>query len=76
MGYTVIADEKGRVVILKEVREELNIKKGSSLILEVKDGIIVLKVRKPSPMGIYGIAEEEEVDIEEIEGALGYEDIH
>ncbi|NON61278.1 AbrB/MazE/SpoVT family DNA-binding domain-containing protein [Acidianus sp. RZ1] len=75
MGYTVIADEKGRVVIPKEVREELNIKKGSLLILEVKDGVIVLKVRKPSPMDIHGIAEEEEVDIEEIEGALGYEHI-
>lgn len=76
MGHIVIVDDKARVVIPKEVREELDIKKGSSLILEVKDNIIVLRVNRSSPEHIYGIAGEEKVKLEEIEDSLGYEGIH
>ncbi|MUM64937.1 AbrB/MazE/SpoVT family DNA-binding domain-containing protein [Acidianus infernus] len=75
MGYIVTMDEKGRIVIPKEIRDELNLKEGSKVEVELeKDGRIIIKVKKLTVDDIYGIAGKESVKIEEIEEALGFED--
>ena len=74
MGYIVTVDERGRIVIPKEIREKLNLKEGSrvEIVLE-KDGRIVINVKRVSVDDIYGIAGKEKVDLEEVEDALGFE---
>jgi len=75
MGYIVTVDERGRVIIPKQIREKLNLKEGSKVEVYLeKDGKIVIKVKRISVDDIYGIAGKEKVEIEEIEEALGFED--
>ncbi|BFI74873.1 AbrB/MazE/SpoVT family DNA-binding domain-containing protein [Sulfurisphaera ohwakuensis] len=74
MGYEVTINEKGRIVIPKEIRDKLNLKKGSKVEITLeKNGWIVINVKRISVNDIYGIAEKERVKIEEIEEALGFE---
>ena len=42
MGWIVRLNGKGRIVIPGEVRDRLGIKKGDSLVLDIKDNEIVL----------------------------------
>ncbi|AEE93282.1 VapB-type antitoxin [Acidianus hospitalis W1] len=75
MGYTVTIDEKGRIVIPKEIREKLNLKEGSKVEINLeKDGRIIINVKRLTVDDIYGIAGKESVKIEEIEEALSFED--
>ncbi|MBB5254442.1 AbrB/MazE/SpoVT family DNA-binding domain-containing protein [Sulfurisphaera ohwakuensis] len=74
MGYIVTVDERGRIVIPKEIRDKLNLKEGSKVEVALeKDGKIVINVKRISVDNIYGIAGKEYVKIEEIEEALGFE---
>jgi len=45
MKFVRIVGERGQVVIPKDIREYLNIKPGSEIIFEVRNGEIVLKPR-------------------------------
>jgi AbrB family looped-hinge helix DNA binding protein len=74
MGYIVTVDERGRIVIPKEIRDKLNLNEGSEVEISVEDGRIIINVKKISVEHIYGIAGKESVKIEEIEEALGFED--
>ncbi|AKA74690.1 AbrB/MazE/SpoVT family DNA-binding domain-containing protein [Saccharolobus solfataricus] len=75
MGYIVTVDERGRIVIPKDIRERLNLKEGSKVEISVDEkGRIIIIVRRISVDNIYGIAGRERVSIEEIEEALGFED--
>ena len=75
MGYTVTIDEKGRIVIPKEIREKLNLKEGSKVEINLeKDGKIIISVKRLSVDNIYGIAGKESIKIEEIEESLSFED--
>ncbi|PSN83223.1 AbrB family transcriptional regulator [Candidatus Marsarchaeota G2 archaeon ECH_B_SAG-F08] len=74
MGYIVTVDERGRIVIPKEIRDKLNLNEGSEVEISVEDGRIIINVKKISVEDIYGIAGKESVKIEEIEEALGFED--
>ena len=74
MGYEVTINEKGRIIIPKEIRDKLNLKKGSKVKITLeKNGWIVINVKRISVNDIYGIAEKERVKIKEIEEALGFE---
>jgi AbrB family looped-hinge helix DNA binding protein len=73
VGTRVKLDDKGRIVIPKEVRERFNLKEGSDLELYVEGDKIVLKVRRVTVDDIYGLAGKESVSLEEVEGALGLE---
>jgi len=42
MGWIVRLNGKGRIVIPREVREKVGLRKGSILTLEIKDNAIVL----------------------------------
>jgi AbrB family looped-hinge helix DNA binding protein len=42
MGWILKMDEKGRVVIPREVRGELGLQRGTNLILEVRDNELIL----------------------------------
>ena len=42
MGKSTI-EERGRVLIPKEIREELNLRAGQAVIIEKKEGCIVIK---------------------------------
>jgi len=44
MGWIVRLNGKGRVVIPGEVREKLGIKKGDSLVLDLREGEITLTI--------------------------------
>ncbi len=48
MSAVVVLDNRGRVVVPKEIREKLGLKGGASLILESKDDMIVLRATKES----------------------------
>jgi looped-hinge helix DNA binding domain, AbrB family len=74
MGYIVTVDERGRIVIPKEIRDKLNLNEGSEVEISVEDGRIIINVKKISVEDIYGIAGKESIKIEEIEEALGFED--
>jgi AbrB family looped-hinge helix DNA binding protein len=77
MGYivTVTVDEKGRIVIPKEIREKLNLKEGSKVDISLeKDGRIIINVKRLTVDDIYGIAGKESAKIEEIEEALSLKD--
>jgi len=74
MGYIVTVDERGRIVIPKDIRERLNLKEGSKVEISVDEkGRIIITVRRMSVDDIYGIAGRERVSVEEIEEALGFE---
>ena len=74
MGYIVSVDERGRIVLPKEIREKLNLREGSKVEVSLeKDGRIVINVKRITVEDIYGIAGKEKVNLEEIEEALGFE---
>ena len=69
---TVIVDKRGRVTIPIEIRSRLAIKPGSRLEVSVEDGRIVLRpTHRLRARDLLGIAGPDEVDIEEVEKALG-----
>jgi len=74
MGYVVTVDERGRIVIPKEIRDKLNLKEGSKVEINLDNGRIIISVKKITIDNIYGIAGKESVKIEDIEEALGFED--
>ncbi len=74
MGYIVTVDERGRIVIPKEIRDKLNLKEGSKVEINLDNGRIIISVKKITIDNIYGIAGKESVKIEDIEEALGFED--
>jgi len=74
MGYVVTVDERGRIVIPKEIRDKLNLKEGSKVEINIENGRIIISVKKITIDNIYGIAGKESVKIEDIEEALGFED--
>ncbi|BDB99508.1 AbrB/MazE/SpoVT family DNA-binding domain-containing protein [Saccharolobus caldissimus] len=74
MGYIVTVDERGRIVIPKEIRDKLNLKEGSKVEINIENGRIIISVKKITIDDIYGIAGKESVKIEDIEEALGFED--
>jgi len=68
-------DNRGRITIPSEIRKKLRLKKGTTLLIEVREKMIILKpLRKISAKDLLGIAGEEEVSIEEIEKSLSYTD--
>ncbi len=74
MGIRVVVEKRGRIVIPSRIRRILGIREGAELEVTIEGGKIVLKpVVKISARDLYGVAGEEAVDIEEIEGALGTE---
>ena len=74
VGYYATVDGKGRVTIPKEVREKLGMKEGTRVEIEVEGEKIIITVKKRVTVDdIYGIAGRERVDLEEVEGSLGYE---
>ncbi|ACP34996.1 transcriptional regulator, AbrB family [Sulfolobus islandicus L.S.2.15] len=74
MGYIVTVDERGRIVIPKEIRDKLNLKEGSKVEINIENGRIIINVKKITIDDIYGIAGKESVKIEDIEEVLGFED--
>jgi len=75
MSSKVVLDNRGRITIPSEIRKELRLKKGTTLLVEVREKMIILKpLRKISAKDLLGIAGEEEVSIEEIEKSLSYTD--
>ncbi|ACR41441.1 AbrB/MazE/SpoVT family DNA-binding domain-containing protein [Saccharolobus islandicus] len=74
MGYIVTVDERGRIVIPKDIRDKLNLKEGSKVEINLDNGRIIISVKKITIDNIYGIAGKESVKVEDIEEALGFED--
>jgi len=75
MSLKVILDDRGRITIPSEIRKKLRLKKGTILLIEVREKMIILKpLRKISAKDLLGIAGKEEVSIEEIEKSLSYTD--
>jgi len=75
MSLKVILDNRGRITIPSEIRKKLRLKKGTTLLIEVREKMIILKpLRKISAKDLLGIAGEEKVSIEEIEKSLSYTD--
>jgi len=75
MSPKVILDNRGRITIPSEIRKKLRLKKGTILLVEVREKMIILKpLRKISAKDLLGIAGEEKVSIEEIEKSLSYTD--
>jgi len=75
MSPKVILDNRGRITIPSEIRKKLRLKKGTILLVEVREKMIILKpLRKISAKDLLGIAGKEEVSIEEIEKSLSYTD--
>ncbi|HDJ83806.1 MAG TPA: AbrB/MazE/SpoVT family DNA-binding domain-containing protein [Desulfurococcaceae archaeon] len=73
MPLKTIVDERGRITIPAEIRRKLKLRKGIELLVEVKNGAIILKpLRRISARDLLGIAGQEEVSIEEIEQSLAY----
>ncbi|MEJ2776237.1 AbrB/MazE/SpoVT family DNA-binding domain-containing protein [Sulfolobaceae archaeon RB850M] len=74
MGYIVRIDERGRIVIPKEIRDKLNLKEGRKVEITLdENGRIIINTKRISVEDIYGIAGKESVNIEEIEEALSFE---
>ena len=69
---TVVLDKRGRITIPAEIRRKLGLKEGTELELIVKgDTIILQRKRRIRARDLLGIAGVEEVNIEDIEKALG-----
>ncbi|WP_236750962.1 AbrB/MazE/SpoVT family DNA-binding domain-containing protein [Acidianus sp. HS-5] len=74
MKYIVTVDERGRIVLPKEIMGKLNLREGSKVEVSFeKDGRIAIR-KIMSGEDIYGIAGNEKVKLEEVEEALGFED--
>jgi AbrB family looped-hinge helix DNA binding protein len=74
MGYIVTIDERGRIVIPKEIRDKLNLKEGRKVEITLdENGRIIINTKRIGVEDIYGIAGKESVNIEEIEEALSFE---
>ncbi len=68
----VYIGEKGRITIPARIREALGLQKGDRLRLSIKHGAIILEPDKAiKARDIKGIIGPMEVEIEEIEQALG-----
>ena len=71
-GETVILDERGRVTLPAWLRRRLGLKPGSRLEVRVEAGrVVLIPVRRVRARDLLGVAGSEEVDLEELEGALG-----
>ena len=69
---TVVLDQKGRITIPSEVRSRLGLKPGSRLEIVLEGDRIVLRpARRLRARDLLGIAGQEEVELEDIERALG-----
>jgi len=69
---TVVVDSKGRVQLPAELRRRLGIRPGTELELSLEEDRIVLRPRRRlHARDLLGAAGREEVDLEEIETALG-----
>lgn len=68
-----IVDEDGRVVLPEWLRRRLGLKPGVRLEVRIEDGRVVLLPvsRVVKARELLGLASVGEVDIEEVEGALG-----
>ncbi len=65
-------DERGRITIPAEIRRKLGLKAGSELELLVEgDRILLQRKRRIRAHDLLGVAGVEEVDVEDIEEALG-----
>jgi len=74
MTLRVVVEKRGRITIPSSIRRALGIKEGTELEVSLEGGRIVLKpVFKVSARDLYGLAGEEEVDLEEVEASLGFE---
>jgi len=68
----VVLDQKGRITIPSEVRSRLGLKPGSRLELVLEGDRIVLRpARRLRARDLLGIAGQEEVELEDVERALG-----
>jgi len=64
--------EKGRIIIPASIRKALGLREGDHLQLSVKGGAIILKLKRVvTSDDIKGIIGPAEVDLEEVENALG-----
>ncbi len=71
-GETLVLDERGRVTLPAWLRRRLGLKPGSKLEVRVENGRIVLTpLRRLRARDLLGAAGVEEVEIEEVEAALG-----
>ena len=70
------AREEGMIVIPSEVRKVLGLKEGAVLIMEAKEGRILLTPkRRISVDDLFGAAGIGEVELEDVEGGLAGEEI-
>lgn len=68
--------KRGRVVIPSKIRKLLGLKEGTVLIMEVKEGkIVLIPKRKVSVNDLFGAAGVGEVELEDVEGGLAREEI-
>ncbi|WP_338252996.1 AbrB/MazE/SpoVT family DNA-binding domain-containing protein [Pyrodictium abyssi] len=68
----MVLDQKGRITIPSEVRSRLGLKPGSRLELVLEGDRIVLRpARRLRARDLLGIAGQEEVELEDVECALG-----
>lgn len=71
---TVKVDEKGRLVLPKKYRHRLGLFQGGSLeIVLEKNGILLCPKRRLTAKDLYGVARMNNVRLEDIENAAGYE---
>ena len=67
-----MVDERGRVTLPAWLRKRLGLRPGSKLEVRIEEGRVVLvPVRRIRARDLLGIAGPEDVDIEEVENALG-----
>ncbi|MDK2372673.1 MAG: AbrB/MazE/SpoVT family DNA-binding domain-containing protein [Candidatus Korarchaeota archaeon] len=68
--------KRGRVVIPSRIRKLLGLKEGTVLIMEVREGrIVLIPKRKVSIDDIFGAAGVGKVELEDVEGGLAGEEI-
>ncbi len=68
--------KRGRIVIPSRVRKLLKLREGSTLIMEVRGGRILLTPkRKVSVDDLFGAAGVGEVELEDVEGGLAGEEV-
>jgi AbrB family looped-hinge helix DNA binding protein len=68
--FKVRISSKGQIVIPKNIREALNLRKGEELILMPMDEGILMKRPSPRSKGLRGLLKGLDVDLEECEAIL------
>lgn len=68
----VVVREKGRITLPLSLRRRLGLKKGDALEIEIEKSRLVIKPQSAVTVeSVGGILKVPEVDLEEIEGAIG-----